>query len=115
MVAPFGAVDTFRLNFLNLKAMNVQIQSVKFDASSKLVEFIEKKLAKLDRFAENATGADVVLKLDKDDEHGNKIAVVTLRVPGGDIRVEEQARTFEEAIDNLVDVLKRQIERRKDK
>ncbi|MBR5811994.1 MAG: HPF/RaiA family ribosome-associated protein, partial [Alistipes sp.] len=45
--------------------MNVQIQSVKFDASSKLVEFIEKKLAKLDRFAENATGADVVLKLDK--------------------------------------------------
>ena len=95
--------------------MNVQIQSVKFDASSKLVEFIEKKLAKLDRFAENATGADVVLKLDKDDERGNKIAVVTLRVPGGDIRVEEQVRTFEEAIDNSIDVLKRQIERRKDK
>lgn len=41
--------------------MNVQIQSVKFDAGQKLIEFIEKKLAKLDRFAENATGADVVL------------------------------------------------------
>ncbi|MBR6759002.1 MAG: ribosome-associated translation inhibitor RaiA [Alistipes sp.] len=95
--------------------MNVQIQSVKFDASTKLVEFIEKKLAKLDRVAENATGVDVVLKLDKDDEKGNKIAVVTLRVPGGDIRVEEQAHTFEEAIDNVMDVMKRQIERRKDK
>ena len=95
--------------------MNVQIQSVKFDASTKLVEFIEKKLAKLDRVAENATGVDVVLKLDKDDEKGNKIAVVTLRVPGGAIRVEEQARTFEEAIDNVMDVMKRQIERRKDK
>ena len=100
---------------LKFKAMNVQIQSVKFDASQKLIEFIEKKLAKLDRVAEQSTGWDVVLKLEKDDEVGNKIAVVTLRMPGGDIRVEEQARTFEEAIDAAKDVLKRQIERRKDK
>ena len=95
--------------------MNVQIQSVKFDASSKLIEFIEKKLAKLDRVAEEATGVDVVLKLEKHDEKGNKIAVITLRMPGGDIRVEEQAHTFEEAIDAAKDVLKRQIENRKDK
>lgn len=89
--------------------MNVQIQSVKFDAGKQLIEFIEKKLAKLDRFAENAMGADVILKLDKDNERGNKIAVVTLHIPGGDLRVEEQARTFEEAIDNSLDVMKRQI------
>ena len=95
--------------------MNVQIQSVKFDASTKLIEFIEKKLAKLDRVAEEATGVDVVLKLEKDDEKGNKIVVVTLRMPGGDIRVEEQAHTFEEAVDIAKDVLKRQIEKRKDK
>ena len=95
--------------------MNVQIQSVKFDASTKLIEFIEKKLAKLDRVAEEATGVDVVLKLEKDDEKGNKIVVITLRMPGGDIRVEEQAHTFEEAIDAAKDVLKRQIEKRKDK
>ena len=93
--------------------MNVQIQSVKFDAVKQLIEFIEKKLAKLDRFAENAMGADVILKLDKDNEKGNKIAVITLRIPGGDLRVEEQARTFEEAIDNSLDVMKRQIEKAK--
>ena len=98
-----------------MKAMNVQIQSVKFDASTKLIEFIEKKLAKLDRVAEEATGVDVVLKLEKDDEKGNKVVVVTLRMPGGDIRVEEQAHTFEEAVDLAKDVLKRQIEKRKDK
>ena len=96
-----------------MKAMNVQIQSVKFDAGKQLIEFIEKKLAKLDRFAENAMGADVILKLDKDNERGNKIAVVTLHIPGGDLRVEEQARTFEEAIDNSLDVMKRQIEKAK--
>ena len=95
--------------------MNIQIQSVKFDAGQRLLEFIEKKLAKLDRVASDATGIDVVLKLEKNEEQGNKIAVITLRVPGGDIRVEEQARTFEEAIDNAMDILKRQIERRKEK
>ena len=95
--------------------MNIQIQSVKFDAGQRLLEFIEKKLAKLDRVAADATGIDVVLKLEKDDERGNKIAVITLRMPGGDIRVEEQARTFEEAIDSSMDVLKRQIEKRKER
>ena len=30
--------------------MNVQIQSVKFDADARLVSFIEQKIAKLDRF-----------------------------------------------------------------
>ena len=108
-------LDVYIMFNLNLKAMNVQIQSVKFDASQKLIEFIEKKLAKLDRVAEEATGVDVVLKLEKDDEKGNKVAVITLRLPGGDIRVEEQAHTFEEAIDNAKDVLKRQIEKRKEK
>ena len=58
-------------------------------------------------------GADVILKLDKDNEKGNKIAVITLRIPGGDLRVEEQARPFEEAIDNSLDVMKRQIEKAK--
>ena len=51
--------------------MNVQIQAVKFDADRKLIEFVEAKMAKLDRFIERATGADVILKLDKDNEKGN--------------------------------------------
>ena len=30
--------------------MNVQIQSVKFDADKKLIEFVENKMSKLERF-----------------------------------------------------------------
>ena len=48
--------------------MNVQIQSVKFDADRRLVDFVEAKMAKMDRFAERSTGAEVILKLDKDHE-----------------------------------------------
>lgn len=94
--------------------MEVKIQSVKFDASKQLLEFVEKKMSRLERFESNSTGVDVVLKLDKDDEKGNKLALVTLRVPGNDIITEQRARTFEEAVDLALDVVKRQIEKRRE-
>ena len=95
--------------------MEVKIQSVKFDASKQLIEFVEKKMSRLERFEDSATGVDVVFKLDKDNEKGNKVALVTLHVPGNDILTEQRARTFEEAIDLALDAIKRQIEKRRDK
>ena len=93
--------------------MNVQIQSVKFDASKQLLEFIQKKMDRF--FDERAGDVEVVLRLDPDSEKGNKVVVVSLHVPGSDIRVEERAFTFEEAIDNSMDVIKRQLEKAKAK
>ena len=93
--------------------MNVNIQTVKFDADKRLVEFVEHKLAKMDRFAERSTGADVVLKLDKDFDKGNKVATITLHMPGSDLVSEQRAKTFEEAIDLAIDALKRQNEKLK--
>ena len=95
--------------------MEVNIQSVKFDASKQLIECVEKKMSRLERFEDSATGVDVVFKLDKDNEKGNKVALVTLHVPGNDILTEQRARTFEEAIDLALDAIKRQIEKRRDK
>lgn len=95
--------------------MDINLQTVKFDADKKLVEFVEKKLSKLERFAERATGADVVLKLDKDAEKGNKVVSITIHNPGGDLMTEQRAKTFEEAVDSALDVLKRQAEKNKEK
>ena len=66
-------------------------------------------------YAGTPTGAVVVVNGERSDEAANKIAVMTLHVPGGDLRVEEQAHTFEEAIDNGLDVMKRRIEKHKEK
>ena len=85
--------------------MNVQIQSVKFDADKKLIEFVENKMSKLERFADRATGAEVILK----------VATITLHMPGEDMVAEHRARAFEEAIDEAIDALKRQIEKFKEK
>lgn len=95
--------------------MNVQIQAIKFDADRKLLEFVEAKMAKLDRFVERTTGADVILKLDKDNEKGNKVAVIRLEVPGDDLVAESRGKSFEEAVDDAIDALKRQIEKHKER
>lgn len=96
--------------------MNVQIQSVKFDAGQQLLDFIQKKMDRLDRFVDERAGdVEVTLRLDPDSEKGNKVVIVSLHVPGSDIRVEERAFTFEEAVDNSMDIVKRQLEKAKAK
>lgn len=95
--------------------MNVQIQSVKFDADKRLVEFVQSKIDKLDRFAERSTGAEVILKLDKDHEKGNKVATITLHMPGEELVADHRAKTFEEAVDEAIDAIKRQLDRFKTK
>lgn len=95
--------------------MNVQIQSVKFDADQKLTDFILNKMAKLERFAERATGAEVILKLDKDHEKGNKIATITLHMPGEELVGTHRSKSFEESVDEAIDALRRQLEKFKTK
>ena len=95
--------------------MNVKIQSVKFDADKKLIDFVNAKMSKLDRFAEDAVGAEVIMKVDKDNDHGNKVATIILGVPGNDLVAEERAKTFEEAVDEAIEALKKQIAKHKER
>ncbi len=95
--------------------MNIQIQSVKFDADKKLLDFVQHKVGKLDRMIGNSTGAEVTLKLDKDDEAGNKVVMLRLSVPGSELVAERRSKTFEESVDLCVDAIKRQIDRYKER
>lgn len=95
--------------------MNIQIQSVKFDADQKLIDFVQHKVGKLDRKIDNSTGAEVTLKLDKDDAAGNKVVMLKLAIPGHELVAERRSRSFEESVDLCVDAIKRQIERYKEK
>ena len=95
--------------------MNVKIQSVKFDADKKLLDFTQGKMNKLDRFTEETTSAEVFLKLDKDSERGNKVATIRLLVPGGELVAERRGKAFEEAVDEAVEALKVQIKKHKAK
>jgi putative sigma-54 modulation protein len=95
--------------------MKVVTHAVHFDADQKLIDFIEKKLAKLEQFFDRIIGVDVFLKLESASRVKDKIAEIKLNVPGATIIVKEVAQTFEAAVDVALDSLKRQLIRHKEK
>jgi putative sigma-54 modulation protein len=95
--------------------MNIQIHSVRFDADKKLVDFVHQKLEKLTQFDEEIVNAEVYLRLDKDQERENKITEIKLELPGGPLFAKKQTKSFEEATDEAIDALKKQITKHKQK
>ena len=96
--------------------MNVMINGIGFSVNPVLQEFITKKLSKLAKYNEDLQSVTVNLKLEKDDVAGNKLAEVTLSVKGcNNAFASKSSQNFEDAIDELYDVLKRQLIKLKEK
>jgi len=95
--------------------MNIKIQSVHFDADSKLIDFTEKKIEKILKFYDRIIGAEVIFRLDKNSKDENKIAEIRLEIPGNDLFAKRQCKTFEAAVDEVIDALKVQITKHKEK
>jgi len=95
--------------------MNIQIHSVRFDADRKLIDFVNQKLDKLTQFGEEIVNAEVYLRLDKDQDRENKISEIKLDLSGGPLFARKQSKSFEEATDDAIDALKKQITRHKQK
>lgn len=95
--------------------MNVNISSVHFKTDQKLESFIERKMDKLTNMFEEVVGSEVVLKLDKSDNRENKITEIKLNLKGYELFAKKQSKTFEEATDQAIEALKKQIEKRKDR
>jgi len=93
--------------------MEIKIKSLKFDADQKLVAFVEKKVSKLEKFCEGLESVDVILSLLQEPD--NKNAKIQIHVPGQEIIVEKNARTFEDAITECADATKERLTRYKEK
>lgn len=97
--------------------MEVKINAIHFEATEKLNDFIVKKVDKLAKKNELVSTAEIILKVVKPETAMNKEASVRLTVPRSeDLFASKVADTFEEAVDNCMDALKRQLEKgRRDK
>ncbi|MCF0172194.1 MAG: ribosome-associated translation inhibitor RaiA [Bacteroidales bacterium] len=87
--------------------MEIKVQSIKFDADQKLLDFIDKKLGKVDKFYEEVVGCEVDLSLLPDPD--NKNVRVRVFVPGSEVIVERNADTFENAITECAGILKEKL------
>lgn len=96
--------------------MNVQIQTVHFDADQKLLDHVQKKVAKLSTFHDRITGIEVYLKLDNmSAKIKDKIAEIKVYIPKHSLFAKHESKVFEESFDQALDSLIIQIKKQKEK
>ena len=96
--------------------MNIQVNAVHFTADKRLIEFLNRKVSKLDTYFDGILGAEVILKVDKPETANNKIVEIKLSIPVNDyLFAKKQADSFEEASDLAIEAIRRQLKKFKEK
>ena len=95
--------------------MKINMSAVHFDADQKLIDYIEKKTAKLEQFFDRIIDAQVFLKLENSGQVRDKIVELKLQVPGDTLIATEVSKTFEASTDAVVDNMKRQLNKHKER
>ncbi len=95
--------------------MDIKIQAIHFDADIKLKEYIQEKLGKLTHFYAHIVDAEVFLKLEKADNHENKVVEIKLDIPGKTLFADARDKTFEKAFDDSLEAISVQVKREKEK
>ena len=95
--------------------MKITVQAIHFSADHKLLDFIQKKVDKLEQFHDQIISGEVYLKLENVEDEANKISEIKLNVPGAVLFAKEQCKSFEEATDLSIESLRKQITKHKDK
>ncbi|AWX45460.1 hypothetical protein HME9304_02474 [Flagellimonas maritima] len=95
--------------------MKVNAQSVNFVADAKLIDFVQKRMDKLETFYDKVIGSDVHLKVENTSAKENKIVEIKLLIPRDKLIVKKQCKSFEEAVDSACDSLERKLVKKKEK
>lgn len=96
--------------------MNVQIQTVHFEADDTLTDHIRQKLDKLQTFHDRIVDVEVYLILDNvAHQIKDKIAEIKVHIPKHSFFVKHQSKTFEESFDLAFNSMVNQIKRQKDR
>ena len=97
------------------KIMETKVHSIHFKVDQKLVDFIQERMDKLELFNHKALSSEVFLRIDKNKEKENKIAEVKILLPGKELFAKKQSKSFEEAVDDASEALRKQILKEKEK
>ncbi|UQD54902.1 ribosome-associated translation inhibitor RaiA [Flavobacterium sp. K5-23] len=95
--------------------MMVNVHAVNLAVDKKLVEYVQERMDRLEKYYDKIVSSDVYLKVEKTSEKENKFVEVKVNVPGDDFVVKKQCKTFEEAIELSAETLERMLVKRKEK
>jgi putative sigma-54 modulation protein len=94
--------------------MKIQIQSLHFNADQKLLDFIGKRMNKLETFYDRVIGSDVILSMEQmNTQVKSKVVTIKAHIPGTVLIAKERSKKFEEAIDMATESIRRQMMRLK--
>lgn len=90
--------------------MKLQVQSIHFDADVKLIDFIQRKVDKLETFYDRMVDGEVFLRLNNEGIE-NKTVEIKLNMPGTQLFATEKAKSFEAATDLATEALRNQLKK----
>ena len=79
------------------------------------MNFTEKKVASLTKFHDKILKAEVFFKIENSSDKENKITEIKINIPGNELVVKKQFKSFEEGISIGVETLKRRLKKSKEK
>lgn len=95
--------------------MEISIQSIKFDATDRLKSYLEKKAQKLERITDDIQTVEYFLKVVKPEVAMNKEVEIVLLGLNSKLFASKVADTFEQAADECIEALERQLKKLKEK
>ncbi|NBB87429.1 MAG: ribosome-associated translation inhibitor RaiA [Bacteroidetes bacterium] len=94
--------------------MNIQITARNFDASPKLRAYAEESVQKLERFYDGIVETEIFIGKN-DNPSADKSAELNVTVYGKRLRTEAEDTSFESAIDDSVNKMRRRLKKYKAK
>jgi len=95
--------------------MKVNFQAVNFNVDRKLVDFVQERMDRLEKYYDKIVSVDVFLKVENMSDKENKFVEIKVSVPGDDLLVKKHCKTFEEAVEVSAVSLERLLVKRKEK
>lgn len=95
--------------------MKVNVHAVNFTVDKKLVDFIQERLDKLEKYYDKVVSSDIFLKVEKMSDKENKIVELKVHVPGDEFIVKKHCKSFEEAVEQSAEAVERLLVKRKEK
>jgi putative sigma-54 modulation protein len=95
--------------------MKVKVSAIHFSADQKLINFVSERVSKLETFYDKIIASEATLKIEESSGRENKLVEIKLSIPGKELFAKKNAKSFEEATDNVVEALRRQIRKHKTK
>jgi putative sigma-54 modulation protein len=95
--------------------MKINIQSPGFTIKADLAGYVQEKVENLSRYNSEIITGEVCLSLEISATKENKLCEIRLAIPGNDLLARAQCKTFEEAVSDAVEIIKRRIKRKKTK